>query len=286
MIRLALRNNKALLSLILLLEGITVGLLYLLNTTYGNLYSAIETVNATEIYRNIGIFSGLAMVLVVFNGYLVALANRLAFNIRMNLTHFFLARDQSSVPLFAQRIQEDTRKFSENAVELGLAVFKAGLKLPIFVGVMVSITSWKIGAIVLTLVVAGTWLTKFMASRLIELQSVQETYEARFREALGYDKRTLYVLATIGSLTINFTELNKRLKVLAFTQQGLGQAFVLVPFIVLMPLYVAKTIHMGAFFQAVNALGKVIDSLTVLIDSRQTIVNVQTSYSRIKELRQ
>jgi hypothetical protein len=84
------------------------------------------------------------------------------------------------------------------------------------------------------------------------------------------------------SVRDKFDEVNKAFKYLSFTQSGLSQVFVLLPFILLMPLYISKTITMGAFFQSVNALGKIVDSLSVIIDNRTLLVNIETCLLRIK----
>jgi len=296
MIKTMLKDTLKPAAFILLLETAVVGLLYQLNQTYGELYGAIQVIDKVKIWQSIGIFSGIAFILVGLNGWLVALVNRLAFKMRSNLVEAYIkVPENRDVALYGQKVQEDTRRFTESICELTIAIYKAALKLPLFLYVILSLTNITTSAIVLTLVVSGTILTKLMARRLVTLQSAQESREAEFRDSLAHSV-TGTGMASFASnvgvphlrfhdIRMNFMEVNQRLKMLAFTQQGLGQGFVLVPFIVLMPLYISKTITMGAFFQAVNALGKVIDSLTVLIDSRQIIISCETSYGRLKTLK-
>ncbi len=277
--RIAICNKRGigkLIGIVTALELISIALLYLLNSVYGKLYSGIELHDSQAIWLNIGKFSVIAMILVVVGGYLTAISNRLAFSIRCGITtHCSDNIDTyTNVKFLNQRIQEDVRKFSDSSVELWIAVSKAVLKLPIFLGVVVSLTQWYVGLIVLSLVIAGTYLTRYMAKKLAALQSYQEQNEAEFRATLGG--------ASWIAIMLLFNKLNYRLKLLSFTQNGLGQAFVLVPFIVMMPMYIAGSIKMGAFFQSVNALGKVIDSLMILIDSRQTIVEVESSLIRLE----
>ncbi len=297
----ASREAKKLLAIILVLEVGTVGVLYKLNQVYGQLYEGIQKVDTTKIYTNIAYFTGIAMFLVLINGGLVALLNRLAFSLRTGLTrHFLLDFDRiKDVNNVGQRVQEDLRKFSDTSVELWVGVFKAAIKLPLFLGVVISLTQWYVGLIILAVVVAGTYLTRYMAGKLSILTAQQESNEAEFRSSVGSVSlsRVLATRTNHGEWVVHpqptdayapisklFPKINHRLKMLAFTQSGLGQAFVLVPFIVLMPLYIAKVVTMGVFFQAVNALGKVIDSLTILIDSRQTIVGVESSIVRLKSI--
>lgn len=278
--RLAYQNNKLSirkhLVIAILLEIILVTMLYFLNQIYGTLYAAIQIYDTVNIWGSIRNFTIMAMALVGVNGYLGYFINKLAFNIRHGLTDYYF-NNQSSYPYFnnlEQRIQEDFKRFAESACDFWFAVLKALLYLPVFLGVIISLTEWYIGLSVVIAVAIGTVITKLVARRLITEQSIQEGNEANFRKKLTpemflpiYDK---------------FQTINQLFKRLAFTQSGLSQLFVLMPFIILMPLYISKAIAMGAFFQAVNALGKIIDSLSILIDSRQTIVNIETCIVRLK----
>ncbi len=282
LLTLARKNNPVitkLIALILVLETIVVGLLYALNTVYGKLYQAIQEINQHDIWVSIATFSALAGVLVLFNGYTGYFINRLAFELRKGLTNISLTlfdHQTEQLPYFAQRVQEDLRKFGESSVEFYTSVFKAILKLIVFISVIVTLSHWYIGAIVFAAAIVGTYLTKVVAKKLITLQSDQESNEANFREILsryGFD-----------IIERQFRKINTEIKKVSFLQSGLSQGFVLLPFILLMPMYISKAITMGAFFQSVNALGKIIDSLTVLIDNRQLIVTLESVVLRLQGL--
>lgn len=257
------------------LEIISVLSLYYLNQVYGNLYAAIQVYDTDGIWNSIGIFTAIAMFLVLVNGYLSYFINRLAFFIREGLTTFYHKNEAiyNDMPLIGQRVQEDFRKFGESACEFWFAVFKAAMYLPVFLGVIISLTEWYIGLSIVGAVGLGTVITRIVAMRLVESQSAQESNEASYRQELTPDSFRL--------VRDQFHVINKLYKRLAFTQSGLSQIFVLLPFIVLMPMYLSKAITMGVFFQAVNALGKIIDSLSILIDSRQTMVNIETCLIRL-----
>jgi ABC-type uncharacterized transport system fused permease/ATPase subunit len=277
--KLSLTNNKkpilTNLSVSVVLEVISVYLLYLLNQQYGILYEAIQNYDTKNIWGSIANFSILAMILVGVNGYLGYFIARLAFEVRTGLTVFFLNLDKlPEHQNIDQRIQEDLKRFGESACEFWFAVFKALLYLPVFLGIVITLTEWYVGLAVFVAVVIGTWLTKIVANRLVKEQAIQENNEANFRKNLTKDNYNIIVK--------KFFTINKIFKYLSFTQSGLGQGFALLPFILLMPLYISKAITMGAFFQAVNALGKIIDSLSILIDSRQVIVEIETCLYRLR----
>lgn len=277
------KYNYKFLFIVLILEAMAITLLYHLNAQYGLLYQGIQDYNKELIWRSIGIFATLALILVIVGGYITYVSNKLAFGIRAGLTSYYTRNILQLVHIesIEQRIQEDLRNFGRLSVEFWLSILKAIVKLPLFLSVILTLTDWKVCLIVLTAVVVGTLLTKYFAKRLIELQIQQESNEANFRNALKIQDN---ILITWMKIRFLFIPINTQLKKLTFLQAGLGQTFVLLPFIILIPLYITKAITMGAFFQAVNALSKVIDSLTILIDQRQLIADISTTVERMKVL--
>ncbi len=267
----------------LILEAISIALLYNLNSQYGFLYQGIQDYNNHLIWKSIIIFASIALILVFINGYVSYFTNKLAFTIREGLTDYFLEKLPTKITVenIEQRIQEDLRNFGQLSCDFWLSLLKAVVKLPLFLSVIVTLTHWDVGVIILVAVLVGTFLTKLIAKKLIDLQVIQETNEANFRKAVATQEE---FTAKWFKIKFLFITINKQLKKLNFLQSGLGQSFVLLPFIVLIPLYLTKQITMGAFFQSVNALSKVIDSLTILIDNRQLLANIQTCLKRMETL--
>ena len=277
------KYNYKYLVLTLILEGIAITLLYHLNAQYGLLYQGIQDYNKDLIWRSIAIFASLALVLVGVGGYITYTSNQLAFGIRAGLTSYYTRnlKNLTGIENIEQRVQEDLRNFGRLSVEFWLSILKAAVKLPLFLSVILTLTDWKVCLVILGAVILGTFLTKLLAKKLIGLQVQQESNEANFRKAI---KNHDNILPTWMKIRFLFIPINRQLKKLTFLQSGLGQTFVLLPFIILIPLYIAKTITMGAFFQSVNALSKVIDSLTILIDQRQLIADISTTLERMKSL--
>lgn len=274
-------SNKRNLTYAVLLEVFSVGLLYYLNKYYGTLYDGISNYSTDLIYTGLVGFAVLAGVLVVVGGLSTYMLNKLAFSIREGLNTYYFGRlaKISHVENIEQRIQEDLRNFGERSCEFWGAILKSALKLPIFVGVVVSLTQWWVGLLLVLSVVLGTLATKVLAKKLIELQVIQESNEANYRKSL-----INRLISPFQHIKSSFQLINNQVKRLSFLQSGLGQTFVLLPFVILIPLYLAKSITMGVLMQAANAMGRVIDSLTVLIEQRQLIVNISTCLKRMETL--
>ncbi len=265
---------------VILLEFLSIFLIFRLNGIYGSLYDAIQGYDIPNIWRSVGVFTGIAMILVGVDGYLGFYINRLAFELRTGITTYVLRQMNEGryeeQALLGQRVQEDVGKFSSILCDLTANIFRAALKLPIFLVVIIGLTHWYTGLIILVTTMGGTWLTRKVAQRLVPLQADQETNEAKFRESISLTK--------FERVREQFLLINAKLKMLSFTQSGLQQIFVLLPFILLLPLYISKTLLLGPFMQSVNALGKIIDSLLVLIDNRQVIVQMESTILRLSFL--
>lgn len=273
--------NYKYLFIVLLLEALSITLLYNLNSQYGYLYQGIQSYNKDLIWKSISIFASIAGILVLVNGYITYFVNKLAFAIREGLTTYFTdnLKNLTSIENIEQRVQEDLKNFGIYSCDFWLAILKASVKLPLFLSVIITLTSWYVGLIIIVAVILGTLATKLLTKKLIDLQTKQESNEASFRKAIAQNDD---YYAKWFKIKFLFQMINTQMKKLTFLQAALGQSFVLLPFIILLPLYISKQINMGAFFQSVNALAKVIDSLTVLIDNRQLIANIQTTMRRME----
>jgi ABC-type uncharacterized transport system fused permease/ATPase subunit len=262
-----------------------VVLLYFLNNVYGELYNAIQAYNAKEAWRAVATFCGLAGLAVILDSYKTFELNKLTMNMRTSLLSFLTKNDYTDKAnnheTTHQRLQDDTFKFAEITVELAVAFFEALIKVPLFIGVIVTLTDWKTGAIVLVSVIAGTILSKIVSTKLVTARSDYESAESKLRDSL---KTKSFKEEIYGAVLTTYAEYNKQLKKLTFVTGGLGQTFVLLPFILLLPLYFAKALTLGSFFQSVKALDKIIQSLSVIIDNRNKITIYLTSKKRLEEL--
>jgi len=275
------KTAKKNLIITLILEVVAVAGIYYLNETYGALYDGIQNYDTHKIVLNMSLFAGIAGILVFVEGFASFFLSKLAFSIREGLNTYYTAKFAvlSSIENIEQRIQEDLKAFGEKSCNFWVAVLRSVLKVPLFVGVVITLTQWWVGLVLVASVLIGTWLTKVVARKLIALQAEQESNEATYRKGV-----TLGVFEVFMQIKECFGKINSQIKKLSFLQSGLSQTFVLLPFVILMPLYITKKINMGALMQASSAMGSVIDSLTVLIDNRSLIVSISTCLLRMETL--
>lgn len=262
-----------------------IGMLYYLNTIYGELYNAIQNYQEKAAWNAVAAFSGIAGLLVLVEALKTFEINKLQFTMRTCLLSFLLKNDYkdktNSNFVLSQRIQEDSAKYTEVLVELSVAFFEALVRIPLFISVIMTLTSVWTGVIILISIVLGTILTKIVGKKLVIVRSEYETAEALFRNEIN----TEFTLKKYYELVKQtYSKYNEELKKLTFTVGGLNQVFVLLPFVVLMPLYFSKALTLGSFLQSSRALDKIIQSLSVIIDQRQNITKYYTAKKRLEEL--
>lgn len=262
-----------------LLTILMVVLSYFLNSQIGIIYDGIQKYEEQKVWTSIAWFCGLAGVFVIVYGYAQYYQNIFSVSLRNSLYEGIKGQISVSVDNFDQRLQEDTKRISEYFSEILFSIFYAALKLPLFIGVIASLTSIWISMGILLAVIVGTVLTRWITGSLIVAQSEWESEEASLRVQIRKEYPP-----TLEKVIEKFNKFNQALKRLTFLQSGIGQVFTLLPFILLLPLYFSKVINLGIFLQSVNALDKVISSLSVLIDKRNVIAAYSTSKKRLEEV--
>ena len=132
--------------------------------------------------------------------------------------------------------------------------------------------------------VVGTILSKIVSKKLVNLEYQQQGKEADFRKKITYAVDNNSIFPTLDEIKINWRQLAHQNKLLQFFQSGFGQIGVILPYIMLIPLFLAKKILLGGLFQVAGAGNTVLDSLSVLVNSRQLLVELTMCTRRLKEM--
>ena len=284
-----------------------------INDWFGDFYDMIQMFLS---YGNVHNESGLAMYfssLAVFGGIAAMwIAVKLLSNF---LTQHWLFRWRTSMvdwyhEVFhkahklegaAQRVQEDTVKFSRIIESLGTALVESVLTLIVFYPILLEL-SWFIpvtffgdwdyglvaGAVIWT--VGGTLFMVLLswALRLVGVEYDIQVKEAAYRDMLvhtqkdGKKRPKTFEELFQGVREIHYTNY---LRYLWFNVGRLTyyQANVLTAYIFLAPAIVGGVITLGLMQQIVRAFGKVESSMQYLINSWPTIVELASVYKRLRE---
>jgi putative ATP-binding cassette transporter len=175
-----------------------------------------------------------------------------------------------------QRIQEDCLSYPMLTISLSVGFFKNFVMLITYITILL----YQLGIYFLLFPVAyaiiGTIIASTLAKPLIDLNYINQVVEAKFRQALT---RMNYAKAHRNNYN-----LFKTTKSLAYFQAFYNQVTVVVPYIILAPLYFSAQIVFGVFMQCASSMNLVIDCMSYFINSFNDLNRWIASRKRLKEL--
>lgn len=310
--------------LLLAIIALTLGIVYMLvqlNQWYNVFYSALQEYNATKIYDELLHFSWLAAIYIILAVYAYYLRQKLILYWRQWLTVRFIDEWLShktyyNLQLFGadtdnpdQRISEDVKLFVTMTLSLFLDFLKAVTTLLSFVAILYNLSGtlefnflgkhWAINGYLfwsaLVYSIAGTWVTHVVGKKLVELNYVQQRYEADFRFSMirmreaaesvafynGEEREGQVFKERFGKLLKNFWKLVNKQKELIWLGSGYSQIAIIFPFVVAMNRYLNKEFSLGGLMQVNSAFSRVQESLSFFVDAYSTIAEWQSVVMRL-----
>lgn len=296
-------------SLILFLIYFTVQVSVAVNNWYGPFYDYVQglmsgtkqSTNA-EYYWGIASFAWLALVGMNVQVINVFIVQHWIFRWRTAMNDYFMANWDKlrHIEGAAQRVQEDTMRFSQIMEDLGSSFVQSIMTLIAFLPVLIQLQQHitelpLVGAIPQPLVVAalawcffGTIAVMLAGIKLPGLQFRNQRVEAAYRKELVYgeDHADRAQPATTRELFANVRRNYFRLyghyvyfNIVRYTYL---QADNIYSGLILGPSLVAHKITFGVFSQISNAFGRVTNSLQFLLNSWSTIVELQSIHKRLR----
>ncbi|MDS4070063.1 MAG: ABC transporter ATP-binding protein/permease [Candidatus Competibacter sp.] len=282
-----------------------------LNTWYREFYDALQNYDAAAFWAALATFGILATTYIAIAGARYVLRMWLRIRWRAWLTARYQGawlRDKAfyrlkllGVPVDNpdQRIADDLNSFTEQTMTLFFGLVNAVSTLLSFAVVL-----WNLSATLpltigdaqyqipgflfwgaLIYAVVGTWLTHLIGRRLIPLNFQQEKVEADYRFNLMRLRENLEAVALYGGEEVenercralfgrvieNFHRIIRTGFKVDMFNAGYSQISVIVPYLVVAPVYFSTRMPFGQLMQIGNAFGKVQDSLSFFIDAYQSI---------------
>jgi putative ATP-binding cassette transporter len=208
-----------------------------------------------------------------------------------------------------QRIAEDTQRFVEQTLQLGIGLLSSVVTLVSFVFILWGLSNeaplhlfgkefaipgylvW--GALIYA--VLGTVLTHLIGWPLVGLNFQQQRYEADFRFNLvrarenaeqiallrGEPVERSRLLSRFGFVVENWLGIMQRTKKLTAFTATYSQASIIFPYVLVAPAYFADKIQLGGMMQTASAFSSVQDSLSFFITSYRTLAEWQSVVARL-----
>jgi putative ATP-binding cassette transporter len=313
--------GRGLLAAVIVIELASVFLTVLLNKWNNDFYNALQERNQALFTYQVIYFCVLATFWVGFSVYKLYLNQWLQIRWRRWMTARYLGEwmhdanhyrmqllgDAADNP--DQRIAEDTQRFVELTLGLGIGLLSAIVTLASFVVILWGLSNdaplhlfgrdipipgylvW--GALVYALL--GTWLTHLIGRPLVALNFQQQRFEADFRFNLvrtrenaeqiallrGESAERTRLLSRFGFVVENWISIMQRTKKITALTATYSQAAVIFPYILVAPAYFAEKVQLGGMMQTASAFGSVQDALSFIITSYRTIAEWQSVVQRL-----
>jgi putative ATP-binding cassette transporter len=273
--------------------------------TYWNrdFYTTFETRDQAEFYRQLGMFTLLAVVFIITAVYRQYFQQMLLIEWRTWLTEKYLAdwmQDRAYYRLMLldrgtdnpdQRIAEDLRIFVDLTLSLSLGLLSAVVTLVSFVAILwmlsgpLTIAGIEIPGYMVWVAagyaVVGTWLTHLIGKPLIMLDFNQQRFEADFRFALvrlrengegvalykGEAEELANFRGRFANVISNWWGIMKKQKQITWFTSFYGQLAIIFPFVVAAPRYFSGKVPLGELFQVASAFGQVQGALSWFINA-------------------
>jgi putative ATP-binding cassette transporter len=193
-----------------------------------------------------------------------------------------------------QRITEDVRTFTEQTLAILLIVTSSTVTLLSFAGILWSITPWLLLAAVLY-TVFGSLTTFFLGRRLVKYDVQQYRKEADLRFDLIQVRAHAEQVALLGGEPEEGGRLRRRLaavvenmkKIIALSRNisffttGYDYLTLLIPLLIVAPLYIQGEVEFGKMFQAQVAFGFVMGAFSIIVKEFQRISTIGAVIERL-----
>lgn len=303
---------------------LTLGIVYmlvLLNQWNNSFYSALQNYETEKIFDELIHFSWLAAIYIVLAVYSYYLQQMLILNWRRWLTVRFLDiwlknKTYYNLQMFGkdtdnpdQRISEDVRLFVEMTLSFTIGIIKSLCTFASFVFILYKMSgplSFTVFGTTLTIQgylfwaaliysIIGTYITHLVGRKLVQLNFVQQRYEADFRFSMirlresaesvafyrGEQQEAGVFKNRFKLLLDNFWRLVNKQKQLVWLNSGYSQIAIIFPFVAAMNRYLNREFTLGGLMQVSNAFGYVQSSLSYFIDMYTAIAQWQAVVMRL-----
>jgi vitamin B12/bleomycin/antimicrobial peptide transport system ATP-binding/permease protein len=313
--------GRGLLAAVIAIELAVVFLTVLFNRWNNVFYNALQERNQAVFTYQIGYFCVLAAFWIGLKVYQLYLNQWLQIRWRRWMTARYLGGwlhdanhyrmqllgDAADNP--DQRIAEDTQRFVEQTMALGVGLLSAVVTLASFIVILWELSNeaplhlfgqdipipgylvW--GALVYALF--GTLLTHLIGRPLVGLNFQQQRFEADFRFNLvrtrenaeqiallhGEPVERSRLLTRFGAVVDNWLAIMQRTKKLTAFTATYSQASVIFPYVLIAPAYFAEKIQLGGMMQTANAFNSVQEALSFFISSYRTLAEWQSVVARL-----
>ncbi|UGQ21591.1 peptide antibiotic transporter SbmA [Brucella anthropi] len=279
------------------------------NAWYGPFYDLVQkaltspgAVSASDFYWGMVTFAEIAFIGVTVGVLSLFFVSHYIFRWRSAMNEYYVSHwpKLRSIEGAAQRVQEDTMRFSTTLEQLGVSLVKSVMTLIAFLPVLFSFSEKVselpvVGMVPHALVVAaifwaafGTGFLALVGVKLPGLEFNNQRVEAAYRKELVYgeDHADRAQPVTLGELFRNVRHNYFRLY-FHYVYFNVARIFYIqadniFPTLILVPSIVAGKLTLGLMNQITNVFSQVQGSFQYLVNSWTTIIELLSIYKRLR----
>ena len=314
--------GRVLLAAVVGIELALVGIDVLINTWNNRFYNALQDRNWDAFVGELWYFCLLAAAFILLAVYQLYLNQWLQIRWRRWMTeryleHWLTGANHYRMQLLGdaadnpdQRIAEDINLFVDRTLMIGIGLLSSVVTLVSFVfilwtlsadaplviyGAVIPIPGYLVWAALIYAVI-GTGFTHWIGWPLVNLNFMQQRYEADFRFNLvrvrenseqialleGEKAETGRLLNRFGNVVRNWHAIMTRQKRLTFFTAGYRQASVVFPYIVVSPAYFSGAMQLGGLMQTASAFNSVQNALSFFINTYRSLAEWAAVIERLE----
>jgi putative ATP-binding cassette transporter len=299
-------NARWVLALLLILLFSFTALNVVLNFVGRDFMTALAEKNLPAFNKNLLIYLGVFVVATPVSVFYSFIRKRLGINWRLWLTNHFLERyfrnrayyrinDDKNIDNPDQRISQDISSFTVTSLAFLSILFFSLVQLISFVGILWSI-SITLVLVLLAYAAVGTVVTLFFGKRLINLNFQQLRKEADLRYGLVHVRDNAESIAFFRGEQREKGQVTQRLlsaignlrfligweRNLEFFTKGYEYVILILPIVVMAPMYFAGQIKFGVVTQAEGAFISVLSALSVIVTQFEQLSNFVAGITRLE----
>lgn len=287
------RRGRAysLLILLLVLSVAYVGVTVLTSYAGRDLITAIEKKDPHGYWVAMGLYGGTFVFAILINVYSRWAQQLLALLWRewmaqhlikryFNNRAYYRLRGSESIDNPDQRISEDVRNFTLDSLSYALIGINSVMTLVGFLGVLWSISGTLVG-VALVYAAVGTFMCFVIARRLVGLHYDKYQKEADLRYGLvrvrdnaesiafyrGEKREHLDLVNRLGSVVVNMRSIIIWNRNLGFFRNSYNSIALIVPILIVAPMYMSGQIPFGVVTQTLGAFAQVLAAVSIVADN-------------------
>jgi putative ATP-binding cassette transporter len=260
-----------------------------------DLVTAIANKNSSEYFWLLFVYAGVLVFTTIFVVFSQYFRKKLAIHWLQWLTSYFLHKyfqkrayyhleSNPEIDNPDQRISSEIRSFTQYSINLLLDSLNQIIELIAFCGILWSISKLLVGILVVYSIF-GNIVTTIFSQRLIILNYDQLECEANFRYKLVHVRNNAESIAFYGGEQQEAAQVKQRFmnairttnhmikwqRNMEFFTTGYRYLIMLIPYLVVAPLYLNGKIELGVITQATIACNLVLGALSVIVNQFESL---------------